>query len=155
MTSRQKLVICELVSSREAEIKTGPFGTQLKAAEYVDVGTPVINVRNIGFGAIRQSDLEFIDAATTKRLAAHLLRAGDIVFGRKGAVERHAFIRSPQSGWLQGSDCIRLRLFSPSVDPQFISYCLLTEDHKAWMQLQCSHGATMASEQNNAFMPFI
>ena len=33
----------ELVKNGEIEIKTGPFGTQLKAAEYVESGTPVLN----------------------------------------------------------------------------------------------------------------
>jgi hypothetical protein len=41
VTARQEITIGEFVSLGEAEIKTGPFGTQLKAAEYVDVGTPV------------------------------------------------------------------------------------------------------------------
>ena len=37
----------DLVASGEAIIKTGPFGTQLKAAEYVDYGTPVcLSIRN-------------------------------------------------------------------------------------------------------------
>ena len=137
--------ISELVFSKEAEIKTGPFGTQLKAAEYVEHGTPVINVRNIGFGSIRDADLEFIDPATTIRLSSHLLQADDIVFGRKGAVERHAYIKKSQSGWLQGSDCIRLRIISGDLLPRFLSYALLTREHQEWMQSQCSHGATMAS----------
>lgn len=36
------------VVAGEAEIKTGPFGTRLHASDYVEDGTPVINVRNIG-----------------------------------------------------------------------------------------------------------
>jgi type I restriction enzyme, S subunit len=137
--------ISDLILSNEAEIKTGPFGTQLKAAEYVEYGTPVINVRNIGFGTIRDAALEFIDPATTARLSSHLLKADDIVFGRKGAVERHAYIKKSQSGWIQGSDCIRLRITSKKMIPKFLSYTLLTHEHKEWMQAQCSHGATMAS----------
>lgn len=35
----------DFVQSGEVEIKTGPFGTQLKAAEYVEHGTPVLNVK--------------------------------------------------------------------------------------------------------------
>ena len=37
----------------EARLQTGPFGTHLKASEYRGEGTPVINVRNIGFGGLR------------------------------------------------------------------------------------------------------
>jgi type I restriction enzyme, S subunit len=137
--------IGQLVRSGEAELKTGPFGTQLKASEYTDEGTPVINVRNIGLGNIKPDKLEYISAATLRRLSSHLLRRGDIVFGRKGAVDRHVFIREQQDGWFQGSDCLRLRFSSPRVDPLFASYFLLTPQHKRWMLNQCSHGATMAS----------
>jgi type I restriction enzyme S subunit len=136
----------DLVDSGEAEVKTGPFGTQLRASDYVEHGTPVINVRNIGFGSVREEKLEYIASETVLRLSSHLLRPGDIVFGRKGAVERHAFIREGESGWFQGSDCLRLRLLTEDVAlARFLSYAFLTEEHKSWMMQQCSHGATMAS----------
>lgn len=135
----------EFVDRGEAELKTGPFGTQLHASDYVEDGTPVINVRNIGFGSVVPEKLEFISDETVDRLASHLLRADDIVFGRKGAVERHAFINQAQGGWFQGSDCLRLRVSSPDLAPRFLSYCFLTDQHKRWMMNQCSHGATMAS----------
>lgn len=137
--------IADLVASGDAEVKTGPFGTQLHASDYVESGTPVINVRNIGFGGIRADKLEYIADETVRRLSGHVLQPGDIVFGRKGAVERHVLIRDRQSKWFQGSDCLRLRLRTKRVLPQFLSYYLLTRDHQTWMMQQCSHGATMAS----------
>ncbi|TAV35307.1 restriction endonuclease subunit S [Rhizobium ruizarguesonis] len=129
----------------EIEIRTGPFGTQLKASEYVDEGTPVINVRNIGFGSLRPEKLEFVPENVESRLQQHRLRTGDIVFGRKGAVERHLLVKADQSGWIQGSDCIRVRIISGSLNPRFLSYCLLLEEHQNWIQSQASHGATMAT----------
>jgi type I restriction enzyme S subunit len=143
-TSR-KISVSELLTSGEVELKTGPFGTQLKASDYVDGGVPVINVRNIGFGRIRKDKLEFISDETRDRLSTHVLRPNDIVFGRKGAVERHVFIRKEQDGWFQGSDCLRFRLKSPRIHAEFASYYFLTQEHQSWMKNQCSHGATMAS----------
>jgi len=140
-----RIQVRELIESGEAELKTGPFGTQLKAGEYTEEGTPVINVRNIGMGCIKQDKLEFISDKTRDRLSSHLLQTEDIVFGRKGAVERHVFIRQEQNGWFQGSDCLRLRFNSPKIEPHFASYYFLTKDHQSWMMNQCSHGATMAS----------
>ncbi len=139
------ITVGELIARGEASIQTGPFGTQLKASEYVDSGTPVINVRNVGFGDIRDADLEFISEAKTEKLRAHQLRTGDIVFGRKGAVERHALIAPDQDGWVQGSDCLRLRLASETVCERYASYYLRTRAHQDWMQALCSFGATMAS----------
>lgn len=141
----RRIRVADLVASGDAEVKTGPFGTQLHASDYVESGTPVINVRNIGFGGIRADKLEYIADETVRRLSGHVLHPGDIVFGRKGAVERHVLIRDRQSKWFQGSDCLRLRLRTKRVLPQFLSYYLLTRDHQTWMMQQCSHGATMAS----------
>ncbi|CAN3126307.1 restriction endonuclease subunit S [Mycobacterium sp. smrl_JER01] len=136
----------DLVDAGFAEIKTGPFGTQLRASDYVSVGRPVLNVRNVGFGDVRPKDLEYVDEETAQRLSTHLLTVNDIVFGRKGAVERHAFIRDKFDGAMQGSDCIRLRVSDNSPMPaRFITFVLRTKQHQAWMQSFCSHGATMAS----------
>ena len=135
-----------LVDTGELEIRTGPFGTQLKASDYVENGpVPVINVRNVGFGTIRADKLEFVSKETATRLRQHVLSVGDIAFGRKGAVERHALVRPEQDGWLQGSDCIRLRVLTGRVSPFRLSLQFQMPEHKAWMQNHCSHGATMAS----------
>ncbi len=64
------------------EVKTGPFGTQLSAEEYVDEGVPIINVKNIGYGSIKDEDLDQIPDVVKERLSAHVLQRGDIVFGR-------------------------------------------------------------------------
>ena len=82
---------------------------------------------------------------TLERLSAHKLQTGDIVFGRKGAVERHAYISENENGWMQGSDCIRLRVKTASINSRYLSYFFLTPQHRAFMISMCSHGTTMAS----------
>lgn len=143
--SWRSLTIGELVDSGEADIQTGPFGTQLKASDYVEDGTPVINVRNIGYGGLKPEKLEFVKEETAERLATHLLAPRDIVFGRKGAVDRHLYVSEDQDNWMQGSDCIRLRFFGHDVVPRFVSYAFLTDAHQKWMLVQSGNKATMAS----------
>ena len=138
-------IVKDFLDRSEIEIKTDPFGTQLKAAEYQSSGTPVLNVKNLGFSTINAEKLDKVGAETVERLKVHLLKAGDIVFGRKGAVERHAFISVNKEGWMQGSDCIRLRVKTDMINPRFLSYYFLTKEHRAFMVSMCSHGTTMAS----------
>ena len=126
-----------------AVFKTGPFGTQLSASEYVTDGTPVINVRNIGYGEIITSDLEFISHTTAERLHEHVLQDGDIVFGRKGSVDRHAYIDDRYTGWIQGSDCIRVRM-NGEINSRFISHYLKLDRVKKQIN-SSSVGSTMAS----------
>lgn len=140
-----RISVGSLAKAGEASLQTGPFGTQLSAAEYVAEGIPVINVRNVGFGEIRDDDLEYVSEGKAEQLHHHVLRVCDIVFGRKGAVERHALIGAGQDGWVQGSDCLRLRLNSPRFNVRFVSFYLRTKAHQDWMQALCSFGATMSS----------
>ena len=127
-----------------SELKTGPFGTQFSASEYATEGIPVINVKNIGYGNILVSGLDYISKNTLERLSEHKLQEGDIVFGRKGSVDRHCLIRKGQNGWMQGSDCIRVRFTDDAIYPEFVSYYLLTDAVK--MKINNSAvGSTMAS----------
>jgi type I restriction enzyme S subunit len=137
--------IGDLVEDGVADIQTGPFGTQLKASEYIEQGVPVINVRNIGYSELRPEKIEFISDSKSEKLSVHKLEKSDIVFGRKGAVDRHLFVQESQMGWVQGSDCIRLRFDSTDINPRFISYSFLSSYHKQWMLNQCGNKATMAS----------
>lgn len=60
------------------------------------------------------------------------------------SVDRHCLIRKGQEGWMQGSDCIRVRFTDATVYPEFVSYYLLTDAVK--MKINNSAvGSTMAS----------
>jgi type I restriction enzyme S subunit len=116
----------------------------------------VINVRNIGYGDLRADKLEFVPEETAERLSAHLLRPGDIVFGRKGAVDRHLLVTAAQNGWMQGSDCIRLRPLSDEVCPYLLTFAFRQPTHHDWMLAQCGNKATMASlNRRNLANPLI
>ncbi|WP_338023567.1 MULTISPECIES: restriction endonuclease subunit S [Bifidobacterium] len=126
-----------------AELKTGPFGTQFSASEYVAEGIPMINVGDIGYGEVNTHSLKMVSKATIRRLSEHLVREGDIVFGRKGSVDRHAYIDKQKDGWLQGSDCIRVRCNS-SVNSRYISHFLRLSYARKQMLSSCV-GSTMPS----------
>ncbi|MCB1130027.1 MAG: restriction endonuclease subunit S [Verrucomicrobiae bacterium] len=137
--------IGDFIDQGAVDLQTGPFGTQLKASDYTEDGTPVINVRNIGYGDLRPDKLEFVPEEIAERLSVHLLRPDDIVFGRKGAVDRHILITQAHDGWMQGSDCIRLRSLTEQVCPVILSFAFREPSHHDWMLTQCGNKATMAS----------
>lgn len=141
---RAATTIGEIVASSDGSIKTGPFGTVLKANEYTRNGVPLISVGEIGYGVFRIHDTTpQVPPEVTSRLPEYILREGDIVFGRKGAVDRSARVSAEQDGWFLGSDGIRLRLPN-TTDSRFISYHLQTEATRNWI-LQHATGTTMAS----------
>ena len=126
-----------------ASFQTGPFGTQLKASEYSITGTPIINVKNIGYGNLILDDMDYVPEEVCLRLSNHLLQEGDIVFGRKGSVDRHCYIKKENENWMQGSDCIRMRLVD-GINSRYVSYYLMLNHVKSKIN-NSAVGSTMAS----------
>jgi len=136
----------ELLNLKRAELQTGPFGTMLHASSYRNQGTPVLAVQHVGENRINHDpDIPRVDQETFERLSRYEINKDDIIFCRKGAVERIALVTAAEDGWLQGSDCIRLRLIDrSSLDPVFFSYVFCSQAHKRWITRH-AHGATMPS----------
>lgn len=141
----EESTIGALLEGTGGSIKTGPFGTKLRASEYTPTGVPVISVGEVGFGRLRiHDDTPRVDETVLSRMPEFLLKAGDIVFGRKGAVERSAQVQPDEDGYFLGSDGIRIRLNVEECDPRFIAYQLQTTAHRSWMH-QHAAGTTMPS----------
>ena len=128
-----------------ARVITGPFGTLLKASEYSESdGVPLISVGEIGDGYFRiGKHTPTIPSAVVKRLPQYLLCAGDVVFGRKGAVDRSALVSGSEHGWFLGSDGICIRPASNCHSP-YLAAQFRGANAKAWL-VQNAIGTTMAS----------
>ncbi|TFB75866.1 restriction endonuclease subunit S [Cryobacterium glaciale] len=144
MTDWEQTTLGEVVLEGGGSFKTGPFGTTLKASEYSSHGVPVISVGEVAYGSlVLRRDTPRVSSEVTTRLAEYVLRKGDIVFGRKGAVDRSAWVQPNQEGWFLGSDGIRARLAS-SVDSKFVAYQLQGPHIREWL-LQHASGSTLLS----------
>ena len=126
-------------------IKTGPFGTLLKADEYyANEGAPLVSVRDIGEGVLTFDEhTPLVPPLVVRRLPEYVLNCGDIVFGRKGGVDRSAIVQEGQAGCFLGSDGIRIRP-SKACHAPFVAYQLQRKEIQAWL-LQNATGTTMAS----------
>jgi type I restriction enzyme, S subunit len=136
----------QLKSVRElGEIRTGPFGTLLKAAEYSGLdGVPLISVGEIGAGYFKVTETTpMVPKQVVRRLPQYVLRAGDIVFGRKGAVDRSALVSKSQDGWFLGSDGISVRPSEKCHSP-YVACQFQRPPVQQWL-LQNASGTTMPS----------
>lgn len=139
---RAAITIGELLCRSGGSLKTGPFGTLLKAREYTRRGVPLISVGELGHGVFIVDDTTpRVPPEITSRLPEFVLREGDIVFARKGGVDRSARVAAEQDGWFLGSDGIRLRL-PDSTDSRFMAYQLQSAAARAFI-LQNATGTTM------------
>jgi len=123
-------------------VQTGPFGSQLHASDYVQQGVPSIMPQNIGDNRIIEDGIARISRADAERLSRYLVRAGDIVYSRRGDVERRALVREEEDGWLCGTGCLRVRLGERGPDPTFAAYYLGHPGVREWI-VRHAQGATM------------
>jgi len=97
---------------------------------------------NIGDNRIIEDGIMRISEADAGRLSRHRLREGDIVYSRRGDVERRALVRSKQAGWLCGTGCLKVNLGQGVIDPLYASYYLGHPDVRKWI-VRHAVGATM------------
>ena len=117
-----------------ADVQTGPFGSQLHQSDYVDVGIPSIMPVNIGERMnISTEKIVYITEKDAMRLSRYRVQNGDIVYSRRGDVEKCAYINESEEGWLCGTGCLRIRIDSAHADSKFVAYYLSTEDMKSWI----------------------
>lgn len=132
----------EICSRAGGSIQTGPFGSQLHASDYVSQGIPSIMPANIAGGRVREDGIARITESDAERLSKYLVQEGDIVYSRRGDVEKCALITESENGWLCGTGCLRVRLGKDVADPLFASYFLSHPESKAWISRHAV-GATM------------
>jgi len=123
-------------------IQTGPFGSQLHASDYVAEGVPVVMPQDIESRRVSTVRISRVREKDAVRLARHRLRVGDVVYSRRGDVERHALISSREVGWLCGTGCLLARLGPKWPSPAFTSMALDRPETRAWIS-QHAIGATM------------
>lgn len=123
-------------------LQTGPFGSQLKQAEYSDHGIPVIMPKDIRNGAIVADSVARVPEATAERLARHRVAVNGIVLPRRGEVTKRAFIGEEEAGWLCGTGCLKIETKGSRIWPKYLYYYLGTPSSIEWLERNAV-GSTM------------
>jgi type I restriction enzyme S subunit len=123
-------------------IQTGPFGSQLHASDYSAEGVPVVMPQDIANRRVSTARIARINESDAQRLARHRMEPGDIIFSRRGDVERHAQISARETGWLCGTGCLLVRMGPQWLPSMFMSLTLDRPESRAWIT-QHAIGATM------------
>ncbi|MFY9976215.1 MAG: restriction endonuclease subunit S, partial [Chromatiaceae bacterium] len=142
MTTWETATLGEICDRVGGIIQTGPFGSQLHQSDYSQDGIPLVMPKDIIESRIIEENIARVASEHVERLSKHKLKPGDIVYGRRGDIGRQALVRSPQSGWLCGTGCLRLSLGEAVVAPTFLHYYLRDSGVIAWIANQAI-GATL------------
>lgn len=99
----------------------GPFGSNLKSAEYTDDGVRLIQLQNIGVGQWLDFSKKFVSKRKLATLARHAVRAGDIAIAKMAEPVARACVVPPVADdFIVVADCIKLRVDEAKADPRFV-----------------------------------
>ena len=118
-----------------ADIITGPFGSSLHQYEYVSFGIPVIMPQDIGNRNLSYEKIAYITQEKANELSRYLVDTNDIVYARRGDIEKHAFITDNDKDAICGTGCLRVRIMDKNVNPLFLSFYLNKPETKKWISL--------------------
>jgi type I restriction enzyme, S subunit len=138
-----KKTLGEIYEVEGGSIQTGPFGSQLHESDYKPEGIPVIMPKDIVEDKIDLSSIAFISKEDGKRLSQHIVFVDDIVFPRRGDINKRVLIDETTAGAFCGTGCIRLRGGDNSLLlPKFLFFYLKQQHIVSWIENQAI-GATM------------
>ncbi|GER02203.1 hypothetical protein JCM17845_28260 [Iodidimonas gelatinilytica] len=134
------------LSKLVGQVATGPFGSLLHKSDYVENETPLVNPANIVDGRIIPDMRKTVNKSALERLSSYILKADDIVIGRRGEMGRCAVVEEEQAGWLCGTGNFFIRPHSDVVS-RFVAHVLRSPSYVAKLEA-ASTGATMANLSN-------
>ena len=107
--------------------QTGPFGSELKAAEYLPAGpagdrapgVPVAMPRDLVAGRVETAAIARVAEGRAAKLDRYRVRPGDLILARRGKLGRSALVTAAEDGWVCGTGCLRVRL-GPGAEPRYL-----------------------------------
>ena len=127
-------------------VSTGPFGSVLHKSDYVEEGVPLVNPINIVDDGIVADSSMLVSDATKQRLGKYILKAGDIVVGRRGEIGRCAVVGEGEAGWVCGTGSFFIRPL-PSMNPHFLAQIIRSSSCRERLE-KASTGTTMKNLSN-------
>jgi type I restriction enzyme S subunit len=125
---------------------TGPFGSLLHKSDYIAGGIPLVNPAHITNSGIEPDFQKTVSEETARRLSSYIMRAGDIVIGRRGEMGRCALVTDVEDGWLCGTGSFFIKP-SGRCDPRYLVRLLRSEACKQELE-KIAGGAVMPNLSN-------
>jgi type I restriction enzyme S subunit len=74
----------DLVLNPKNDIVDGPFGSNLKASEYTDTGTPIVRIQNVKRFRFIDKNIHFVADEKAEQLKRHSFKGGDVLITKLG-----------------------------------------------------------------------
>lgn len=119
--------LCQLSKNKDA-IVSGPFGSNLKVADYKDIGIPILRLQNIGKGYFIDKSIKYITPEKAEELKYHSFITGDIVLAKLGIpIGKTCLIPTQYKSGIITADIVRIRPDKDIVNYRYLEYFLNTD----------------------------
>ena len=122
------LPIIDLKSDDKHAIAMGPFGSNIKAENYVDCGVPVIRGTNFNFYKYIGGDFAYLTEEKANELKGSICRSDDLVFTHRGTIGQVGLIPSePYSHYVISQSGMKLTTNKSIINPEFLLYFFISK----------------------------
>ena len=150
MEGWEKYKLGEIYGKEKGKIQTGPFGSQLHQSDYKISGVPVIMPKDIVNNRIDKTNIAHISSSDADRLKRHIVKLDDVIYPRRGEINKRAIIKNEQVGFFCGTGCIRLRGSGQLLNQLFFFHYLQLDNVVDWIEKNAI-GATMLNLSTSIF----
>ena len=115
----------ELIAVPKQGIVDGPFGSNLKASEYVESGVPIARLQNIDRNQFLNKNIKFLTQKKADELSRHSFVPGDILITKLGDPLGKACIAPENIGnGVIVADLVRVRVTNSDIDKNYLTYAI-------------------------------
>lgn len=123
--------------SNISDIKTGPRFEGVSLEKRTETGTvPIVMPKHLRDRRISKTEIDKVSAETATTLDKFRLIPGDILCVRAGAITEPGIAEKEQTGWLYGTDLIRIRANPDEVDADYLLGYLGLPATQEWIRQQ-------------------
>jgi type I restriction enzyme S subunit len=115
----------DLVINPNNDIVDGPFGSDLKASEYIEDGVPIIRIQNIERNQLNFNNIKYVHEEKAEQLKRHSLTKKDILITKLGSpLGKACMVADNIEIGIMVADIVRVRIGHEFIDKKYITYFL-------------------------------
>jgi type I restriction enzyme S subunit len=121
-----EFTIDELKSPTKGAIAMGPFGSRIKAENFVDSGVPVLKGGNLHGAYIDDTNCDFITEEKADELKSSVVYEGDLVITHRGTIGQVSIVsdESMYPRYVVSQSQLKISLDRTRVNPYYVNYYL-------------------------------
>ena len=115
--------IASIKSNEKYALAMGPFGSNIKADNFVTEGVPVIRGTNLNYDKYINGDFVFLTEEKANELLGSNCKAGDLIFTHRGTIGQVGLVpESKYKRYVVSQSGMKLTVDKNKIDNQFLFY---------------------------------